>query len=270
MNFFKILGNSIHSPKFYANLPKKSFKTGLGYFLILILLLTAVHLITLINPLLVTFPKEVNNIAYELTGCFPQDLEVKVTNGQVSINKEQPYFISTCTGGGYLAVIDTKTDYSPQKFESYRVGAWVTKNSIVYKRNDLETRTYSLEGIKDFKLNKTEINSFQNKLEPYLKFVGPIVFIAAFVGIYLLYIFRLFHLLIIALLIWLLGKIFKHQLNFGSSYKVGLYAITLGLIVDLVVNLTSRWTNFHGFPFMVTILTLAVVFVNLFQSKKSN
>lgn len=272
MNFLKTIGNSIYSPEFYANLSKKPFKDGIRYFFLLILLFTIIHLITLISPLLIEAPTMIGGATQNIVNCFPKELEVKITNGQLSANTQEPYFISSCEGdkSQNLAVIDTKTPFSPQKFDEYKVGAWITKDSIIFKKNDYETRTYSLTKIKDYKLNKEVLDSYQKILQPYLKFIGPILLLLSFVGIYLSYTFRLIHLLIISLLIWLLTKIFKTDLTYGQSYKIGLYAITVGLIVDLVVNLTSRWTYFHGFPFMVTIFTLTAVLVNLLLPKKAN
>lgn len=265
MNFLKTIQDSIYSPKFYSDVTKKSFKSSFGYFFLLILLLTAIHLVTLISPLLIEAPTALQQFASSVTNCFPKDLEVKITNGQVSTNTKEPYFISSCEGdhSQKLAVIDTKTPFSSEKFAEYKVAAWVTKDSVIYQKNNVESRTYSLTKIKDFKLNKQVLTSYQKMFEPYLKFIGPILLLLSFVGIYLTYNFRLLQLLLLASLIWLLGKIFKYTLSFGQSYKISLYAITLGLIVDLVVSLTSRWTYFHGFPFMVSILTLAVVLVNL-------
>jgi hypothetical protein len=270
MQFFKNIGSSIHSPKFYSDLPKKSFKQSFGYFFLLILLLTSIHLIFLIKPLFVEAPKAIQNVAQDLINCFPKDLELKIVEGKASVNKEEPYFISACKGNGFLAVIDTKTPYSSEKFEALKVPIWITKDAVIYKKSNVENRTYNLSKIKDFNLNKNTISSYQKMYEPYLKFVGPVLFTLTALGIYILYIFRLVHLLILALIIWLMSKIFNKTLNYSTSYKIGLYAITLGLIVDLAVNLTSKYTHFFGFPFMVTILTLAVVFVNLFQSKTSS
>ncbi len=270
MNFLKTILDSIYSPKFYSDVTKKSFKSSFGYFFLLILLLTAFHLITLISPLLIEAPVQLQGFVQDTINCFPKDLEVKITNGQVNINAEEPYFISACKGGAYLAVIDTKTPFFSDKFDQYKVAAWVTKDSVIYKKDNVESRTYSLAKIKDFKLNKEVLNSYQKMLEPYLKFIGPILLLLSFIGIYLAYSFRLLQLLLLASLIWLLGKIFKHTFSFGQSYKISLYAVTLGLIVDLVVSLTSRWTYFHGFPFMFSILTLAVVTVNLLLPKKTD
>lgn len=271
MNFLKTIRNSIYSPQFYSTVLTKSFKSSLGYFLLLILFLTIIRIIFLIKPLLLDAPVQLKGFLQEKVDCYPKDLEVKITNGQVSINAEEPYLISYCEGGAYLAVIDTKTPFSPKKFDEYgKVAVWVTQNEIVYKSNDYETRSYSFTQIKDFKLNQQVLNSFYQKFSPYLKFVGPILLVLSFIGLYLAYVLRLIHLLLLASLIWLLSRIFKQTLEFGQSYKVGLYAITLGLIVDLVVSLTSRYTHFWGFPFMVSILTLVVVTVNLFLPKKTS
>lgn len=270
MNFLKTIRNSIYSPQFYSTVLTKSFKSSLGYFLLLILFLTIIRIIFLIKPLLLDVPAQLKGLLQEMVDCYPKDLEVKIINGQVSINAEEPYLISSCEGGTYLAVIDTKQTFSPEKFNLYKAAAWVTKDSIVYKKSEVETRTYSLAQVKDFKLNQQVLNSFYQKFSPYLKFVGPILLVLSFIGLYLAYVLRLIHLLLLASLIWLLSRIFKQTLEFGQSYKVGLYAITLGLIVDLVVSLTSRYTHFWGFPFMVSILTLVVVTVNLFLPKKTS
>lgn len=272
MNFFKTVGNSIYSPWFYSTVLTKSFKQSLGYFLLLILLLTILRLITLVNPLLVEAPKALQGIAQELINCFPKDLEIKIKNGQTSINKEEPYFIPPCMEGwdNSSVVIDTKTPYSPAKFEEYKSAAWMTEDAIVYKKSDVESRTYSLSKIQDLTLTRTVTESYYKMFLPYLKFIGPILLILSFFGLYIFYSLRLIHLLMIAALIFGLGKIFKKDVSFRQGYKLGLYAITLGLVVDLVINLSNRWTHFSGFPFMVTILTLAVVLVNLILPKKND
>lgn len=269
MNFWKTIQNSIYSPKFYSIVLTKSFKNSLGYFLLLALILTVINLLTLIQPLFIEVPATVQNFAQSVINCYPKDLEIKITNGQVSINAEEPYFLKSCEGQN-LGVIDTKISFSTSKFDEYKVPAWVTKDSIVYKKSNVETSTYSLSRMKDFTLNQQVINSYYKMFSPYLKFVGPILLLLSFIGIFLIFDFRLIYLLLLASIIWLLGKIFKQTLGYGQAYKVGLHAITLGLIVELIVGLTNRWTHLYGFPFMVSILTLGVITVNLFLPKRGS
>lgn len=272
MNFLKNIQDSIYSPKFYTTLLTKSFKESIGYFLLLILLLTVLNVITLIPTLLLDTPKVLNSFAENIINCFPKDLEFTITNGKASANISEPYFISSCEGDKKekVAVIDTKTPFSLDKFNEYKVAAWITKDSIVYKKGSYETRTYTFNKVKDFKLNREVLNSYFKMASPYLKFVGPILLILSFIGIFLSYDFRLIYLLFLASIIWLFGKIFKQTMGYGQAYKVGLHAITLGLIVDSLVNLARPWTNFSGFPFMVSILTLGIVIVNIFLPKNTS
>lgn len=265
MNFLKTIGNSIYSPEFYAVVAKKSFKQSIGYFLLLILLLSLIRITALINPLLITAPGQLQGFVADIVNCFPADFEINITNGQTNINAADPYFVSDCknpANSQKIAVIDTKTPFSASRFAEYKVLAWITKDSVVFKNNQYETRTYSFAQIKNYKLNKTVLNSYQNAIAPYFKFIGPILLLLSFIGTYLSYDFRLIHLLIIAILILVLGKIFNQNISFRQSYKTGLHAITLGLLVDLLLGLTRAWTGFYGFPFMVTVLTLAVILVN--------
>ncbi len=266
MNLLKTIGNSLYSPEFYAAVVKKSFKQSIIYFLLLILILSSIKVISLLNPLLFIVPNQLQGFATDIINCYPNDLEVNIANGQIYINAPEPYFISDCknpANSQKIAVIDTKTPFSTNQFNEYNASAWVTKDSVIYKDSKYETKTYSFAQIKNYKLNKTVLNSYKNTITPYFKFVGPVLLLISFIGIYLSYDFRLIQLLIVAALILVLGKIFKQNISFGQSYKIGLYAITLGLVVDLIVSLTSIWTGFYGFPFMVTILTLAVVLVNI-------
>lgn len=271
MKFLQTIRNSIYSPSFYVSLTNKSFKASFGYFLLLALLLTIIHLITLINPLLVQAPKKIQEFAGNLVNCYPKDLEINIKSGQASISASEPYFIKSCKGdkSQNLVVIDTKTLFSKTQFDQYKVLVWVSKDSIIFRENDLETRTYSLNKMKDFKLNKTVLDTFLKTFSPYFKFAGPILLILSLVGIYLSYFFRLLYLLLLSSLIWLLGRLFKYNLGYIQAYKLGLHAITLGLIVELLADLAGPWTGFYGFPFMTAIITLGVVIVNLFLSKSN-
>lgn len=272
MNFFKTIVNSFYSPKFYPSILKKSFKASLGYFLLLAVFLTIIRLTTLITPLFISAPKIIQEFAGNITACYPKDLEVNIRNGQASVSASEPYFIKSCQedNSQNLVVIDTKTPFSQTQFDNYKVLAWVTKDSVIFRKNDVETRTYSLAKMNDFTLNKTVLDSFINTLTPYLKFVGPVLLFLSLIGVYLSYTLRLIYLLLLSSLIWLLSRLFKHNLDYFQAYKIGLHAITLGLIVELLLALAKPWTGIYGFPFMVSILTLGVVIVNLFLPKKTS
>lgn len=272
MKFLETIKNSIYSPNFYEGILKKPFKESIVYFLLLSLLLTTIHILTFAGPVWFGTRSQIQNFTAAIALCYPNDLEIKITNGIASSSAYQPYIIPPCNafdeGIGETIVIDTQTPFSPEKFKEYNAALWVTKDAVVYKKNDYETKSYSFAQVKDFKLNREVIDSFYDTYSPWLKFVGPVLLFFSFIGIYLSYDFRLIYLLIIALIVWLASRAFKQSLSYGQAYKVGLYAVTLGLIVELIIDLTRPWTNFHGFPFMFTIITLAVVSLNLLLPKK--
>ena len=275
MKFFNTIQNSIYSPAFYQSIPKKSFGQSIKYFLLLILSLTVISLIFIFQDLVFGTPLFIKNLAQDTLNCFPKDLQIKITKGEASANVEEPYFLENCAPSlreviqtNTFGVIDTKNPFSQAKFDEYNTQVWLTKDAVITKDGNYRTRLYSLKEVDNFNLNKEIINSVYNQFSPYLKFVGPALLVLAFLGIFIFNLFRLLQLLLTASLIYLLGKIFRNPLNFSSSYKIGLFAATLGLIVDLVVNTTSKYTGFYGFPFMFTVITLGVVVVNLFLPAK--
>lgn len=269
MDYLKKVQNSIYSPVFYSKLLQEKFSKSIVYFLILILILTLIKIASLM-PFLREVPTRIQEGFKQTINCYPKDLEINIKNGQVGTNVKEPYFVSTCGLSGDKSdwVIDTKNSYSPQKFEEYRTSFWLTKDSMVYRKSDVEIRTYKLSDVKDFKVDKALIDSFSNKISPYLKFIGPILIIFTALGVYFFYILRLVYLLMLSAIILVLSKIFKKKLTFSQSCKVGLHALTLGLIIDLILGLSNN-SQFHGFPFMVTFITLGVVATNLFLPKKA-
>lgn len=269
VNFFRNVLNSIYSPTFYAEIPSKGLKGALGYFVLLILLLTAVQTSTVAKPLLADASDNILDMVSKVVSQYPDELEIIVKNGTASTNVEEPYFVTLPNSAGSdiknLIVIDTMTPYSASGFNNYQALVWLTKDSLFWKEhNSFQVRSIVLSQLGDFKLNKQTLGNMVDQLSPWIKFIGPLLFVFAILGFFMLYSFRLVYLLLLALLIWLLSIIFHWSLNYSSSYKIGLYAMTLGLVIELVAGLLKLQT----FNFMFTLLTILVVVVNMIQVKK--
>lgn len=264
MNFFRTIVHSIYSPQFYSEIPKKSLKGVLGYFFLLILLLTIIQTATVAKSILYDTSKNIKMMVDEVINQYPKELEIKVSKGLVTTNVTEPYFLKN------LIVIDTKNPYSVSQFHDYKTSVWVTKDSVFYKdTGSLQIKSLDLSQLGNFILNKTTLDSLVSKYSPYLEFIGPILFVFAILGFFMLYTFRLVYLLLMALLILLLSSLFKWGLNYSSSYKVGLYALTLAFLVEILVGVTQSYTHFLGFSFMFTLITLAAVIVNMLYANKS-
>lgn len=273
MGFLENIKNSIYSPEFYKSIPAKFLGSAFKYFFLLGLLVTLITTASLIKPLIIDLSGQIESISKETINGYPQNLEVYIKDGQASINQQEPYFIAlpekdSSTDFHNLIVIDTETPFSITQFNEYKTATWLTKDSLFYRSEQNQVRGFELKNMDDLTVNKELLNSLYNQFSPYIKFIGPIILFLAFLGIYIVFSFRLIQLLFIALIVFLISKLIKKNLTYGISYKMSMFAITLGVLVELLISLTSRWTNFHGFPFMFTILALAVIFTNYFSKKE--
>lgn len=276
MSFFRNIKQAVYSPAFYKRIPDQTLGQALKYFFLLILILTVFNLIPLFYSLFITIPQEVKNFITQSSNYYPQELEVKIEKGTVSTNVTEPYLIplpeseeATVDSLNNLLVIDTKTPYSATQFDQYKTVAWLTKDTLFVQGSESrpDIRAVQLSQIKDLKVNKDVINSLISNVLPWVNILGPILIILVFFGLFIGLTLTLIYLLILALLVLFLSKIFKWGLTYGESYKILLFASTLGLLINLLFNLTSPFTDFHGFPFMFTLITLAVITINLQNSK---
>jgi len=206
---------------------------------------------------------EVNKFISDAQELYPQELEVVIKNGKVSTNAKEPYFLAV--EEQKLIVIDTKTPFSTTKFNQYNALAWVSQDSVFIRDDSKgQLKTIDLSEVDDFTLNKAMVNEFFVKISPWFKFITPVVIVGIVFGIYILYMFKLSYLLFLALLILILLKIIKKPVSYGSAYKVGLYAMTLGLLLSTVMTVVKL----PDVPFLFTLVTLSVVLFNFLPAQK--
>lgn len=275
MNFFQKIKNSIYSPSFYSEISQKTLGSAFGYFFLLILLLMVIRSIQPIYTVITDTQPKIKEMVNSAKNFYPKELVVKIKDGKVTTNVEEPYFIPFPFGMGKeirnesslgkfynLVVIDTQTSFSPSQFDKYESAAWLTKDAVYYKSSN-RSEFKSLSDVSDITINKALIDNLIDKVIPWLKFINPVFIVIIVIGFYIAYISRLVYLFFLAFLIWLLTKILKKSFTYGQSYKIGLYAMTTGFIAELLLS----FTNFRGFFCMFTIITLIMVAANL-QSKE--
>lgn len=270
MNFLKKVVSSFYAPPFYQEVIKQSFWKALGYYLLLSLILTLIGLASLFQTIGQQVPLTIQSFAKQAIDFYPSELVININNGQVSTNVEEPYFISLPATDikidqpNNLVVIDTKTPFSSTQFNQYKTLAWLTKDGVFYlNSNKGEIRGMDLSKVNEFKIDKTLVQTAADKFTPWLKFLGPLLLLFTGLGIYLSFSFRLIYLLILSLIVWVCLIVIKRRLNYKQLYKMGLYALTPALILDQIIGLTRGFTGFFGFPFMFTIISLVVIFLNL-------
>jgi hypothetical protein len=270
MGFFRTIPRSIYSPSFYATAPRTAFGAALGYFLLVILCLTIVKTAVLVVPGLLQLTPELQKSVQGLADSYPSNLVIRIHGGQVTTNARQPYFIplngdlgSTDAPIKNLIVIDTTRPFSVAQFDRYQALIWLTKDSLVVQNQSARrVETYDLSQISDFTLDKATVSSWLSIIRPFVAAVAPIAGVFALLGLYVAYLVRLLYLVALAVAIMIMLRLLNVDLTFGESYKLGLYAMTTALVVELLLAIGYPYLHFDGFPFMFSVITLVVVAVN--------
>jgi hypothetical protein len=98
------------------------------------------------------------------------------------------------------------------------------------------------------------------KIAPFLVFIGPLIAIGTFLIAMIVLSFKLVYLLFGAFLIWGLMKIRKISGGYKKAYQIGIHAMTLPILLNVIIFL---FVPTFKVPFFFTIVMLMAAFVNL-------
>jgi len=268
ITFFSTIKQSIYDPAFYRDLPSKPFSFSIKY-LLKLALLGAVFLCIFGSIKYIPIIRNVaNTIGEQARETYPADLVIKVKDGQLTSNQQEPYFIKTPASmrSGWkdekqyanLAVIDTQTPFSTDQFEKYDTLSWILKSDIVVSDGDLQTRIVSIKDMPDAIVDKEFIIEITGKIKRFVdKFVLFATPATMFIIGFLFVAVKLIYLVFAALLVWGLLAFMRHKMTYGTSFRIALHAMTLPLLGFGIIKLYSGWTQ----PFFVFSLILLVIVV---------
>lgn len=246
MRFLTQIKKSIYGPEFYQAASLVPFKEALKYFskLISIAALVAMVIFSFIFVPTVTAVFSKNGVD-NLLSQFPAELTLTLKDGKVSTNVPEPYMIPVppsdrATGKTNFAVIDTKTVASAENFSKYSTILLITSDYIIGEKSNGQITIQNFKGIPDMVLNRATITSFADKILPYLKIVIPLLLLLVFFGFLIgAYIANLVSLLLLTLIVWIVGKIRKTGITYGTYYKLGLYGVTPLVILSMISGLLN-------------------------------
>jgi len=257
MKFIQTVRDSIYNPSFYQTLNERTVGKSIRYFLLLSFVLALLSTVAIVPDIFAFLsPKTVD----EIVQTYPSDLEIRIKEGKVSTNQQEPYVLP----GGFdddkanLLVIDTKTPLESTQFAEYSTHV-LLKQDFAIVADDQGGRLIPLDAVKDFALSRAIIASWAEKFYPYLMPMAIGASLVLWLGLWIANLFTFIYLLLAALLVMLLGRMMKQKLSYKESYRVALYAVTLPLIIATLLGMFSI-----GMPFLTyTLLLLVVVYANL-------
>lgn len=257
MKFIQTVRDSVYNPSFYQALSERTVGKSIRYFLLLSFVLALLSTIAIVPDIFAFLsPKTVD----EIVQTYPSDLEIRIKDGKVSTNQQEPYILP----GGFdedhanLLVIDTKTPLESTQFAEYSTHV-LLKQDFAIVADDQGGRLMPLDAVKDFTLSRAIIASWAEKFYPYLMPIAIGASLVLWLGLWIANLFTLIYLLFAALLVMLLGRVTKQKLSYKESYRVALYAVTLPLIVATLLGMFSIVMPFLTY----TLLLLVVAYANL-------
>ncbi|MDP2624575.1 MAG: DUF1189 family protein [Candidatus Peregrinibacteria bacterium] len=274
VGFFAAMPKSVYSPEFYSMIPGRSFWKAFWYFVGVTFLISILFILTFTAPLL-SNKAAITDGVDKILEIYPEELVFTIEDGKASVNVAEPYIITlpefTEETGSVenfpvnLVVIDTQTPFSVEQMREYETLLWITSDSLISMDGQDSVTVNTLSEFPNVTIDKELVDTSLLAGWDAIKRMLPVILI--FMAVVMMVVFvvgRLFYVLILSVLILILTQIMGiEDLSFGGTYKIGLHAITLAMLVDVVVMGTTRWTGFNGFSFMFTVITLIVVGVNL-------
>ncbi len=286
MNFFSTIKATFWNPSFYRTAAEEH-SHPFGYYFKMALLLSIIMTVGFclfagpnINATLSSLPDAV--VAY-----YPDDLEVTLSDGAVTVNQPQPYMLPFPTqwqgdkaekNPTNLVVFDTEKTFSVESFKGYDTAALVTHDALVIK-SDSDIRVvpmsdFSCKGENNTPCNYTLTNdklaAFLEHVKPLTVYVLPTLAVGALLVLIVIYALGLLALLITAAIGMLAIKLFAKvptRLGFGTTYRMCVYAVTPALVIEAILSVVRTASGasvpyLHGFTFEL-ILTILVIVLNL-------
>jgi hypothetical protein len=222
--FFQAPAMAFFSPSFYKDVGLNWKGTGFAY----LLLLLAICWIPLFIKYQLSIVDFVDNKAPSFISQIPP---IKIIKGEASSDVIQPYKIIEHNSGKVLALIDTTG--KTVSLEGTEAKVVLTKTEFIIKKDDVETRVFSLKKIDHFVLDKQSVSSWLKLFRNYGALVlFPFFAIGSFV-------FRIMQLLIYAVIGLLFTKICKAKHSYQTLLRLSVMAITPVIIISTVVEIAA-------------------------------
>lgn len=253
MKFFRSLYNSLWNLSWLKQ--QKNAGGAFRYFLLFILLVTMVGLV----PVAILLPDLARDVRQGVERL--PDFTAQLKNGTLQVSDlSQPY---VSWEKETVFVIDTMTT-SSVSLESYFTTT--TKSGVLITSDRMETidrasgkeKIQPFRSLPDYAVTKSEVITVINRFTTPLAIIGVILFIAVlfYFGIFIA---KLWSLVVVAGLVWVITKIINRSWKFGELTTVGLYAITLPTIISLVLTALNVQIPFiHFLAFLAFMIALVI------------
>lgn len=271
-HLFEHIRKSIYNPGYYTELLSKPLSQSWKYYSAFALLVVVFLTITSSIPLVGGANKALHEFPQQFFAYYPDDLVIDVTAGKVTINQPEPYAfpipahlladMSEEDRAQFqnIAIIDTVTPFSLEQFQAYKTLAWLGLGQMAFLGRSGGVRIEQLSPSISYTLTETKLKNLELKAREYYHLVGPTLVVLIFVVFMTVFGFNFVYLLFGALCIFAMGHIMKLRWTYGQSYRIGLHAITLPILVNTVLSIAG--IGLTQIPLLFTVVMIVVVYTN--------
>ncbi len=275
-DFYTHFKKSLIDFSYYSELIATNFYTSLKYLftlLIFVALINGLVLAVVLATYLPQIPNFIVKAKSTILSFYPSDLVLTVKNSELSTNVQEPYYLDPVEITRTLNKIPSKkiehfvtidTAGSMEKFDQYKTAILVTKNMVIAQKSD---GGYEAESFNSFNtanqeliITKDKYDQLVGKFLPYLDQLKTIslglmagaIILWPFVGGALYLSNKFLYLAVFSIIFLIIAKIMKKQLSYQKIFQLGMHALTLPIIIDLIQNL------FHFYiPFIYPVIFIA-------------
>jgi len=271
IGFFKRIFLSIKEFEQYVILASENISVAIKYLLKLMLIF--VFIITSI------FMYQFYNSFQKAITYFNESIdEVSFSNGELQIDKgDKKEIINEDSIIPYVLIDTYANEEQIQKYRNdlggYETGIIILKDKIIYKNgllsDALEYKYSDIIGIYNIQeFNKQDVSNFINKANNFSSYIS--IFIAMFISLYIIYtISTIVDVFMLAVLGFIVSRIAGMRMRFKATFNIGIYALTLPILLNVVYIIINNLTGFEikYFSWMYTTISYIYVIVAILLIK---
>ncbi len=284
--FWYIFKRSLLDPLYYKELLTATFGFSYKYLVMLLTTLVIIGLIPLIGMYIANrsqIPSKLQEVRTAISSLYPDELELRVSNGKLYTNVEEPYAIPIPKEWGDLGkknLILFDTSATVEDYPDTDAFVLATRNALVYPDRGsnaeiLTTRVFYLREItRSVYLDKDRYEDVLAQLDPYMQKAPMVIdwvviisiLIAPAMGGLLWSAGVLFGLIFSTFFLYVLAKLLRFQYTYGQTYRLAMHGITWSLITESLLTATKQ-----DIPYATSVvffLWMAVVFMSLKEKSK--
>ncbi len=180
--------------------------------------------------------------------------EITITNGVVSINEPQPYYIKKPDSNSVVAIIDTTETI--KSLENTGAYCLLTKNAVIIRQSAVETRQYSLSQVKNLVITSDLLTKWLRILKRLAVVVlFPFMVVGSFI-------YRIIQSLIYAAIGMLFASWCKVSLTYTALLRLATIAVTPCIIINTVFFTAGARLPYAGLIYLLLALCYLYFGVN--------